>query len=48
MEMLLWSPILAEPPMLFLKELDDGTYNIDDILQMNLLLKFKNKVREQE
>ncbi len=39
-------PMLAEPPMLTLKELDDGTYSIDDILTMNLILKAKAEARE--
>ena len=42
--MLVWAPMMAEPPMLTLKEAQDGTYSIDDLLQMVLLLKYKNEV----
>ena len=40
-EMLVWAPLLVDPPMATLKEMQDGTYSIDDVLQMNLLIKWK-------
>lgn len=34
-------PLLVEPPMCTLKELQDGTYSIDDLYLMNELLDLK-------
>ena len=39
-------PVIAEPPMLTLKELEDGTYSLMDILLMNELLDLKRKMKE--
>lgn len=33
--------MLSEPPMCTLKELQDGTYSIDDLMMMNELLDLK-------
>lgn len=37
----MWAPILAEPQLATLAQMEDGTYSIDDVLDMNLILKFK-------
>jgi hypothetical protein len=34
-------PLIAEPPLCTLKELQDGTYSIDDLCLMNELLDLK-------
>jgi hypothetical protein len=47
MEMLAWGLMLTEPPMVTYKELMDGTYDIDDILRMNVLIKYKNDMAAQ-
>ena len=39
--MIVWAPILADPPMAQLREMQDGTYNLDDLLDMNLALAYK-------
>jgi hypothetical protein len=40
-ELLLWAPIMADPPMATLKEMEDGTYSIEDIVDMNIMLRYK-------
>ena len=38
-------PILADPPMCYLRELQDGTYSIEDVLIMNELLDLKQSLK---
>jgi len=38
---MLHKPILFEPPMCTLKELQDGTYSIDDLAMMCELIDYK-------
>ena len=40
-------PLLVEPPMCTLKELDDGTYSIQDLELMNELLDLKIAIAEK-
>ncbi len=40
-ELIMWAPIMAEPSLASLREMEDGTYSLDDVLKMNLALKFK-------
>lgn len=35
-------PMLVDPPMCTLKELQDGTYSIEDVMLMNELLDLKS------
>jgi len=37
-------PLIAEPPMCALRELDDSTYSIDDIYLMHVLLDLKEHI----
>lgn len=47
--MLLWAPMLADPPMLQLSQLHDGTYSLEDIIDMNLMLQWKaDQVRKAQ
>jgi len=48
MEMLVWAPVLANPPMATYGEVVRGEYSIDDILQMNLLMSYKGKFMNKE
>lgn len=41
--MLLWAPMMAEPPMCELKDLQNGTYSLEDVLDMNILLQWRAK-----
>lgn len=41
MDTFLHRPLLAEPPMCTLKELQDGTYSIEDLMLMNELIDLK-------
>jgi len=46
-EIFIWLPILAEPPLANLREMQDGTYSIDDVLSMNIMLKLKQLLQQQ-
>ena len=37
----MYNPLITEPPMATLAQMQDGTYSIDDVLTMNLLLQYK-------
>lgn len=37
----LHKPLFSDPPMCTLKELEDGTYSIDDLLVMNEIIDFR-------
>lgn len=39
-------PVLSEPPLCTLKELEDGTYSLMDVLLMNELLDLKKHLKE--
>jgi len=41
----IWKPVLAEPPLCSLKELQDGTYSIDDLADMHEALDLKEALR---
>ena len=43
-EYMIYAPLACEPPMAYYRELEDGTYSIDDILRMNLIMQWKAKV----
>lgn len=47
-ELFLLAPVMAEPPMATMKEMEDGTYSIEDVLKMNLLLMWKADQRERK
>jgi hypothetical protein len=40
-DLFFWGPIMADPPMATLAQMQDGTYSIDDVLDMNLILRWK-------
>jgi hypothetical protein len=40
------APVLADPPMATCAEMEDGTYSLDDVLKMNLMLGWKAKKNE--
>lgn len=39
----MWAPILADPPLAKLNEMEDGTYNLCDLLDLNKLIIMKNE-----
>ena len=41
----IWRPVLAEPPLCNLRELQDGTYSIDDLADMHEALDLKEALR---
>lgn len=41
MQLFLHRPLLTDPPMCTLKELQDGTYSIEDIAMLNELIELK-------
>jgi hypothetical protein len=43
---MIYAPLLSDPPLATYKEMQDGTYDLEDVLMMNLLLQFKNKVNK--
>lgn len=43
----LHGPIISNPPMCSLKELQDGTYSIDDLCMMNELLDLKAHYKQE-
>ncbi len=43
----LHAPLIAEPPMCTLAQLEDGTYSIDDVALMNEIIEFKQIRRQQ-
>lgn len=46
LDLYLWRPILSEPPLCSLKELQDGTYGINDLMDMHEALNLMIKVKE--
>jgi len=44
----IWRPVLAEPPFCSLKELQDGTYSIDDLADMHEALDLKETLRKRK
>lgn len=46
-DVFLHRPLLCEPPLCTLKELQDGTYSIDDILVINEILDLKIELIEK-
>ena len=40
----MWGPILSEPPLCALRELQDGTYSIDDLADMHEAMGMKAEV----
>jgi hypothetical protein len=41
--MLLWSLTMSDPPMCSMKDLVDGTYTLDDVIDMTLVLQWRAK-----
>tara|TARA_B100001105_G_C22400580_1_gene449272 strand:+ start:32992 stop:33153 length:162 start_codon:yes stop_codon:yes gene_type:complete len=41
-------PVIADPPLCTLKELQDGTYSIEDVLILNEILDVKNHLKPKE
>ncbi len=41
----IWRPIIAEPPLCKLHELQDGTYSIDDLADMHEALDLKESLK---
>lgn len=46
--MFLHRPLFANPPMLFLRELSDGTYSLSDIALMHDILDMKEELDSYE
>ncbi len=46
--MLIYNPILLDTPMASLKEMQDGTYSLDDVLKMNLLIQYKMEMTKRD
>jgi len=47
-DMYLWRPIISEPPLCQLCQLEDGTYNINDLVDMHEVLDAKAEVNRRE
>lgn len=47
LDLFLWGPVLFTPQLCQLRELQDGTYNINDLMDMHEAMKLMNKVREK-
>lgn len=45
---MLHRPLLVDPPMCSLKELQDGTYSIDDLLTMHEILDLKLSLQPKQ
>ncbi len=43
----LWRPVIAEPPLCTLKELQDGTYSIEDLADFHEALDLKEALRKK-
>jgi len=41
-------PLLVDPPMCTLRELQDGTYSIEDLAMLNELLDFKQDMIKRQ
>jgi len=41
-------PVIAVPPLCSLKELEDGTYSLMDVLLLNQLLDLKIKLKDSK
>ena len=44
----LWRPVLAEPQLCKLHELEDGTYSIDDLADMHEALDLKDAIQKKK
>lgn len=46
---MLWRPVINEPPLCDLKDLEDGTYNLCDLLDFHEVLDLKaEQVRREK
>lgn len=41
---MLWRPVVSEPQLCTLKELEDGTYSINDLMDMHEILDLKEEI----
>lgn len=46
LDLFLWRPVISDPSLCSLKELDDGTYNINDLLDMHEALDLILEMRK--
>ena len=46
--MFIWRPIIADDPLCSLKELEDGTYSIIDLLDFHEALDLKMALKEKK
>jgi len=44
----IWRPIIAEPPLCKLHELEDGTYSIDDLADLHEALDLKEEIQRKQ
>ena len=44
---ILHNPVIHEPPLCTLKELQDGTYSIDDLMLFNELIELKSYIKSK-
>ena len=40
-------PAMSEPPLMMLREVDDGTYSINDLLILHNILDYKDEVNRR-
>ncbi len=45
--MVLWRPVIAEPPLCTLRELQDGTYDLCDLADFHEALNVRQEVAAQ-
>ena len=48
MDAFLHRPILVDPPMCSLKELQDGTYSIEDVMTMHEIMDLKMEINKSK
>ena len=47
--LLVYSPLMCDPPMATMKEMKDGTYTLEDVVDMNILIKWRaDQARAQQ
>lgn len=46
LNMYIWRPIISSPSLCFLKDLQDGTYNINDLADMHEALDLLSEVNQ--
>jgi hypothetical protein len=47
LDMMLWRPVLTEPPLCSFRELCDGTYSLDDLYDFHEALDLKDHLKKE-